>query len=175
MNYLQLKDEDLMKLYIDGDAMAFEYLYNRHKDRVYTYLNRRLLDSQVVDDVFQSVFVKFHKSRDRYSEEYPLLAWLYTIARSETLDHLKKRKLETSEFIDENFMAASSSEDFHSEINLEEEKSLSDNEKIAIQLRYLSDKDFDEIAKKLNTSKLNSRKLVSRGLKKLKLKYSGEK
>lgn len=164
-----------MKLYIDGDAMAFETLYNRHKDRIYTYLHRRLYDAQVVDDVFQSVFIKFHKSREKYSEEIPLIAWLYTITRSEILDHLKKKKLETSEFIDENFMTKSSSEDFHSEINLETEKSLSSNEKSAIHLRYFSDKDFNEIAKKLNTSESNSRKLVSRGLKKLKLKYSGGK
>ncbi|MEC9281798.1 MAG: sigma-70 family RNA polymerase sigma factor, partial [Bdellovibrionota bacterium] len=101
-DYLEKTDAALMRLYKDGDAMAFEVIYNRHKDRVYTYLNRRLHDSQVVEDVFQSVFIKFHKSRDSYSEEHPLLAWLYTITRSVTLDHLKKKKLDASEYIDEN-------------------------------------------------------------------------
>lgn len=174
-DYLNKTDEELMKLYVSGDAMAFEFLYNRHKDRVYTYLNRRLQDKQAVEDCFQSVFIKFHKSREKYSAEYPILAWLYTISRSEMLDLIKKRKLDTIEYNDDVSHENDSYSFNQTEIDLEQEKSLNEKEKQAIQLRYLSDNDFDEIAKALKTSESNSRKLVSRGLQKLRLKYTGGK
>ena len=32
----QLTDENLIKLYIDGDNDAFETIINRHKDKIYT-------------------------------------------------------------------------------------------------------------------------------------------
>ncbi len=44
---------------------------------------------------------------------------------------------------------------------------LSEREKQVIELRYTEDKDFDEIARALHLSPANVRKLISRGLQKL--------
>ena len=41
-------------------------------------------------------------------------------------------------------------------------------QKLAVQMRYVDDKTFDEIAISLNTSSMNVRKVVSRGIKRLK-------
>ena len=38
-------DEDLMRAYAAGDAVAFEVLYARHRLKLYRYLLRRLRDS----------------------------------------------------------------------------------------------------------------------------------
>ena len=56
--------------------------------------------------------------------------------------------------------------------DIDNEKSLTKKEKEAIKLRYLFDEDFEKISNTLGTTVLNSRKLVSRGLKKLKDKIS---
>lgn len=45
--------------------------------------------------------------------------------------------------------------------------SLSEREKQIIQLRYTEDKDFDEIARTLHLTSANVRKMISRGLQKL--------
>ena len=58
-------------------------------------------------------------------------------------------------------------------IDLKNESSLNENEKQAIHLRYIKEEDYQHISKLINTSESNVRKLVSRGLKKLKLKYGG--
>ena len=60
------------------------------------------------------------------------------------------------------------------EFDLESEKQLSEKEKSALKGRYYSDKDFSEIAQILKTSESNTRKIISRGLKKLRTKYKGE-
>lgn len=37
-----LSDQELMSLYLKGDQLAFEEIYKRYKDRVYSYLKKRL-------------------------------------------------------------------------------------------------------------------------------------
>lgn len=170
-NYSGLTDVALMMMYQDGDHMAFSILYERHKSKVYSYLEKRLHDKSHLDDLHQRVFVKFHKSRHLYNKKYEVLPWLYTITRSELLDFFKKRKIETVEF-NENLFSDEVDED--SIIDLQNEKSLSEKEKVAIENRYLKDKDFAEISNLLETSQSNVRKIISRGLKKLRIKYKGE-
>jgi RNA polymerase sigma-70 factor (ECF subfamily) len=171
--YSNIADEKLMELYQNGEYMAFETLFHRHQSKVYAYLHKRVHDKNVIDDLFQNIFIKFHKSKDRYSSKYPVLAWLYTISRSELLDYYKKTKQDFVE-LSENHMLSESSES-ETTISIGEEKSLTKDEKEAIQLRYLSDHDFEEISNRLNTSPSNVRKIVSRGLQKLRLKYAGGK
>lgn len=90
--YSNLEDSKLMKLYLDEDHLAFNVIYYRYKDQVYSYLNKRLIDKQHIDDIFQNIFIKFHNSKKLYNFKYPLLQWIYIISRSEFLDYLKKKK-----------------------------------------------------------------------------------
>lgn len=169
--YSHLKDEELMKLYQKGENMAFEEIYNRNKGRIYSYLNKRLLEDSSIDEVFQNILLKFHKSRMNYDSQYPLGKWIFTISRSELLDFKKKKKFFYENLKDEHLAYEESDTD--KKINLNEVKNLSKNEKHAISLRYYSDKDFHEISKLLELSESNIRKLLSRGLKKMRSKYIG--
>ncbi len=171
--FSHLEDTKLMELYKNGENMAFEVIYLRHKDRVYIYLDKRLSDKNVIEDIFQSIFVKFHNSRHLYSSEHPLLKWIYTICRSELLDSVKKSRKIKLVSINEDQLICETKE-IDDKIDLDSVKSLSDKEKLAIKLRYYSEEDFTDISKALKTSEANSRKLVSRGIKKLKAKLIGE-
>ena len=162
-----------MELYQNGEYMAFEILFHRHQSKVYAYLHKRVHDKNVIDDLFQNIFTKFHKSKKQYSPKYPVLAWLYTISRSVMLDYYKKSK-QTFVELSEN-MASNEDPSNESQVNIQQEKMLTDDEKEAITLRYLSDQDFEEISNKLKTTPSNVRKIVSRGLQKLRIKYVGEK
>lgn len=163
--YSHLSDKELMKLYQKGESMAFDVIYDRNKGLVYSYLMKRLNNSLATDEVFQNIFMKFHKSRMNYDPKHELAKWIYTISRSELLDYLKKKKLETVEFHEESHGKQPIAEDMT--INLDDYDSLSDKERSAISLRYYSDQDFSEISKKLSTSESNARKLISRGIGKI--------
>ena len=172
--FSHLKDEKLMELYKNGENMAFEVIYLRHKDRIYSYLDKRLFDKNAIDDIFQGIFIKFHKSRKLYNSDYPLLKWIYTICRSELLDSLKKNKLKLVQLSDDLLAVEATEPNLTTDkVDIDSIKSLSDKEKQALKLRYYSDEDFVGISKALNTSEANSRKLVSRGIKKLKAKFLG--
>lgn len=170
--FSHLEDKKLMELYKSGEDMAFEVIYSRHKNRVYSYLSKRLTGSDLIDDTFQGVFTKFHKSRRLYDSKHLLVKWIYTICRSELLDAIKKNKIYSVEFKDKYVISDLNEDD--DLIDIESVKTLSKKEKEALKLRYYSDQDFSEISKILNTTEVNSRKLVSRGLKKLKTKFLGE-
>ncbi len=169
--YLNLNDEKLMDLYQNDNMQAFEVIYDRYESRIYSYIKKRVKDKEMVSDIFQNAFSKFHRSRDLYDPKYPLISWLYTITRSELLDFLKKKR---DVFVNLTFDIEEIQNEEVDLLDLRDEKFLSENEKEAIELRYYEDKGFNEISKILNTSESNIRKIISRGIKKLRVKYKGQ-
>ena len=167
--YHNLNDKELMHKYQNGDYMAFEVLYYRHKDKVYSYFKRKLYHDDDIEDLFQKTFIKLHKSRDLYSDKYDLLPWLYTISKSVYLDFKKRKRIDFVELNEANIVIQG--EKRNKVLHLESEKSLSQKERDALNQRYYHDKDFLEIARTLKVSESNVRKIISRGIKKLKNKY----
>lgn len=172
-------DEDLMVLYQNGDSAAFECLYQRHSGRVFEYIKKKVASS-AAQELVQETFMKVHRSRHQYSEQYPFLPWLFTISRSVLLDHFKAAETRVSErsVNGDRLMgqlhvaeANSSSHDLQAVLG-----SLPAQQRRAIELRYLSEWTFEKIASEMKTSPENSRQLISRGLKKLRsLLQGGEK
>lgn len=167
--FSNLEDKELMNLYQNGEALAFEVIYARYKNTVYSYLRKRMTEDYLIEETFQNIFIKFHKSRSLYNEKYPLLNWIFTISRSELLDCFKKHKIKYEELkSDIPVEDQNTSEEI---LNLENEKILTQKERDALKLRYFSEKDFLEISILLNTSETNSRKIISRAINKLRQKY----
>ena len=171
--FSNLSDEDLMIRYQRGDYKAFETIYTRHKEKIYSYLNRRITDKDIIDDLFQKILLKLHRSRRSYETKYPLMKWIYTICRSEMIDYFKKPRVQNVLLEDYHWITAEP--DNNELIDIEKERALTDQEKNALGLRYYEDKDFKEISKLLETTETNVRKIISRGIKKLRLKYRREK
>ena len=165
----KLSDEELMVLYQAGDYKSFELLFERHNKKIYGFLLRKTFSTQTAADLVQDVFLKIHKSKHLYKADYRLLPWLFTITNSVFLDHTRlKRKMrfESPSEFSEGF---SQLHDDKNSLNIGSLiDALPESNKVAIQLRYYDDKSFDEIANILGTSSVNVRKIVSRGLKRLK-------
>ena len=53
-----LQDIDLIYQYVNGDDTAFEALFSKHKDKVYTSIYVIVKDHEVADDIFQDTFIK---------------------------------------------------------------------------------------------------------------------
>lgn len=163
-------DEELMLDYKNGNEQSFQTLYGRHSALVYGYLIKRSRNSSAADDIFQSVFLKLHKSRGQYDSNIPFLVWLFTITRSVMIDYFRKQKrtLETfdTEFVEASHSAALSSIPAHI-TNVLDISAIPERYQSVLKMRYLEDLSFEEMASKLNTSSSNARQLVSRAIRML--------
>lgn len=88
-SYTKLTDEQLVRLYADGDNKAFEYLLMRHKDRLYAFIHNLTHEQHLTDDLFQETFMKviINIKEDRYTENGRFFSWASTIARNLFIDH----------------------------------------------------------------------------------------
>lgn len=168
-------DEELMELYQrNGDESAFSALYRRHSGRVYGYLSRRVAARQERDDLHQAVFLRFHQSRQLYDPRYPVLQWLFVIARSTLVDHARKqsRSLPWGDgtAVTEIAAPAAPTVPMTPAGGLESLAGLSGREREALELRVLDELSYREIARKLGASEPSVRQIVSRALRKLRLK-----
>ncbi|MEM6737289.1 MAG: sigma-70 family RNA polymerase sigma factor [Bacteroidota bacterium] len=94
MNKTELKDSDLLSLYIGGNEEAFEELLKRHKDRVFTTIYLIVKDRYTTEDLMQEVFIKAIRTikSGRYNEEGKFLPWILRIAHNLSIDYFRKSK-----------------------------------------------------------------------------------
>lgn len=174
---LNSSDEELMARYQLGSEQAFAELYKRHGPRVLGYLKKRVADVERAAELFQEVFVKMHKSKHLYNSSLPFLPWLFSISRSVHLDSLRSNKRKLAEELSIDLDQFANEEQIGSELkDLDSHLALlPPAQRAAVQLRYVDDKTFDEIASILSTSPMNARKLISRGVTRLReLVFEGE-
>lgn len=69
-------------------------LYNLYCKAMFVVANRYVNDSFLAEDIMQESFIKAFKSIDRYKNEVPFGAWLKRIVINQSIDALKKKKLE---------------------------------------------------------------------------------
>lgn len=166
----ELTDEELMVMYQNGTEKAFQILYGRHSSKIFSFLKKRIKKDEQVTDIYQEVFMKIHRSKQLYNKTLPVLPWLFTITKSVMLDELKKDK--HFKFNDEFNLEQIADQSLEIKNNLGEVEShlhkLSNTQKTAIQMKFVDDKTFDEIAESLKTTPSNVRQILSRGIKRLK-------
>ncbi len=155
-----------MLAYQLGDELAFRELYNRHAQKVLAFLRLKLREESAAHEVFQSTFLKLHRSKHLYNPSLPFSPWIFTICRNEVVDFVRKQKHAYEELKDETIDITARAA--HVEMDL---AGLTQEQQTAIRMRYSSDSSFEEIASALNTSPVNARKIISRSLKYLRGYY----
>ena len=78
-----IAEEELARLLKERSIAAWEFLFERHFDRVYRYALGRLFCREAAEDVAAATFDRALALIDGYSYRgRPALAWLYGIARN---------------------------------------------------------------------------------------------
>jgi RNA polymerase sigma-70 factor, ECF subfamily len=94
MSIVSLGDQELVKLYVNGNEKAFELLITRHKDRVYRFILSKVKDPELANDYFQDTFMKVIVTLKggNYNEEGKFLPWVLRIAHNLIIDGFRKNK-----------------------------------------------------------------------------------
>lgn len=84
-----ISDENLMLSYCDGNADAFDALYQRHKGPLYRFVLRQC-GQEYTDELFQDIWLKVINARLTYTVKATFKTWLYRIARNRIIDHYRR-------------------------------------------------------------------------------------
>ena len=84
------EDRSLIQAFQSGDDFAFVSIYNRHRSAVYTFCLKMLLDRDGAQDVMQETFLRVYENRTRLLNAGSFRAWLFTIARNQCLNTLRR-------------------------------------------------------------------------------------
>ena len=80
-----------MHLVRDGDARAFELIYDRHGGAAFSLAYRMVGDRAIAEDITQESFLSMWRSRVRYDRERgSVRAWVLGIVHHRTIDALRR-------------------------------------------------------------------------------------
>lgn len=68
-------------------------LLKRYQIPIINYVYRMMGNYDTAVDLSQEVFLKVYLSLDKYDKTYKFSTWLYKIASNQTIDYLRKKKL----------------------------------------------------------------------------------
>ena len=102
-DYIVADDRQLVARVLEGDDVAFEYLFNRYRDAIYRLFVQRLGGVNDADDLLQETFIKVYINLHRYRPDYTFGQWVYTIARNTFIDYVRRRQEDLP--IDDKFTA----------------------------------------------------------------------
>lgn len=87
MDYATLRDDELMDRLAGRDLIAFEALYDRYGDLVYSVSLRIVGDTYVAEDVTQDVFLRVWRRPDQFDlSRGKFVTWLLSVARNRSID-----------------------------------------------------------------------------------------
>ena len=74
----------------DGDQSAWQVLIDRYEGRLKAFVDSRLRNSALSEELVQETFLGFLISLPNYDERTPLESWLFSIAGHKVADHSRK-------------------------------------------------------------------------------------
>ncbi len=163
-----LEDFDLIdKATVKNDESAYAELLNRYRKPVYHMILKMVRNVDDAEDLTIEAFAKAFKNLHKFKKDYTFSTWLFRIATNNSIDFIRKKKLETlsldTSFKDDNGDAVTIDV---KDNNLDPQEVAIKSQKIElirmfvtklppkyqrlVRLRYFQEYSYDEIAKELD-------------------------
>ena len=155
------------------DPQAFRELYDRYAETIHAFLLRRTSDREAALDLTAETFAQVWTSRHRFVDQKDGSAapWLFGVARNVLSRAARERRMinEASEAlrITNGRSAATPDTSWIDGMDADLENAMAtlpEAQRIAVELRVLSDRPYDEVAEALDCTPTAARIRVSRGL-----------
>ena len=95
MDYSDIDDRELATRAAEGHEGAFRELLSRYERPVFSLVYRMVRDRATAEDLAQEAFIRAFNAIDSYDPSYKFSSWIFKIANNHTIDHLRKRTLDT--------------------------------------------------------------------------------
>lgn len=78
-----------------GSQRAFRELLERYERPVFSIVYRMVRDRALAEDLAQEAFIRAFRAIGGYNPGYKFSSWIFKIAHNLTIDHLRKRRIDT--------------------------------------------------------------------------------
>lgn len=158
------EEQRLIQLSLEGHLDSFNRLVEMHQDAVYGVALRMVRNHATAEDLAQDTFISAYRRLSSYRGGV-FRAWLLSIARNATLDHLRRTKRRPETSIDQDIVTFSST--LESEERGPEDWAqsgelgriiggclgcLSDDQRLAVTLVDIEGLQYDEAAEAMGVS-----------------------
>jgi len=99
-----LSDAQVMLRVEAGDQSAFEYLVQKYRRPMLSFMYRMAHNTAAAEDLAQEVFLRVYRSRESYEASAKFTTWLYRIASNLAVNHARDtrhQRPETTVSLDE--------------------------------------------------------------------------
>ena len=79
-------------------------IWNEYHDKLHRFIQNRVKDKSLADDILQEVFIKIYSRLDTLKDTEKLHSWMFQITRNTLIDHYREYK-KSEELTDENIGA----------------------------------------------------------------------
>jgi len=146
-------DRELVSKALQGNQKAFRQIVERYHSTAYAVVRGVLGNSDDVDDVLQNVYIKMYRGLGGFRGESRLSTWIYQIARNEAINAARKRRpggTPVDEVVlpageDANPEAAYGRQELSEQME-EAMAGMDDNYRMVLELRYMGERSYEEIA-----------------------------
>lgn len=168
-------DEELWASMKAGDESAFESLYNRYFQVLFSY-GKRLADEDIVSDAIQELFINIWRHRLTLGQAVSVKFYLLRSVRREIVKTLKSENYGHTDWedLDENLLPVETSPEFVYAVN---EETFQQTEQLrlwltqlpprqneALLLRYYHNLEYAEVAQVLGIKEQTARNLVQKAI-----------
>jgi RNA polymerase sigma-70 factor (ECF subfamily) len=172
-----------------GDEASFDFLLQKYRTPLISFLFRMVQDAAMAEDLAQEVFLRIYRARKRYSPSAKFTTWLFRIATNLALNSVRDnrhRKLEVSLDAPGDDEDAAPREVAALEMRIDEHMverdrsefirrviaSLPEKQRVAVLLHKYEDMDYGEIAKILDCSESALKSLLFRAYETLRVQLA---
>jgi RNA polymerase sigma-70 factor (ECF subfamily) len=177
----KLSDHALIAATQGGDEAAFGQIISRYRSPITNYLYRFLNDYEEAVDLAQETFVRVYFALDRYHTGYAFSTYIYRIATNLAISELRRRKrrrllsltglFQNDEDGEVEFQLADDRqlqdldlvEDERSEVIARAIASLPEKYRVAVILRDVDGRSYEEIAEIMDLGLGTTKSRISRG------------
>ncbi|WP_162532247.1 RNA polymerase sigma factor [Candidatus Scalindua japonica] len=170
-------DENTIIDALEGDADAFESIYNEYSGFVYNVALRVVNSADEAQEVTQEVFLTVYRKLKSFKFKSSLKTWIYRITVNMAIDYARKRSKERdhSELYTENNKRQKTIDTVSEEIEREQQEktistlleTLNPDQRACIVLRSIEGLSYQEIADALNININTVRTRIKRARGKL--------
>jgi RNA polymerase sigma-70 factor (ECF subfamily) len=87
-----LDDAQVMLQVRDGNDAAFNYLVERYRRAMISFMFRMVHNAAIAEELAQEVFLRVYRSRASYAADAKFTTWLYRIATNLAVNHARDHK-----------------------------------------------------------------------------------